>query len=165
MLWASHKTTRQSYIKQYIKRAAPKPATARGFHGCICASVCVCVPTCIGVEGFALRCSCIMFLGPIPGTCFFLDFVCLRKNCRSYPRCLFKAESVVSGSRPRAPWGTLGAKIRPGCKKGINMDFRALPSEIAFGKFSVRNLENSFDFFVLFFVFPRPSPERYFIDV
>ena len=50
-----------------FQRASPNRATARGSI-VVLAQECVCVLTCFVVEGVVLCCSCMMFLGPLPGT-------------------------------------------------------------------------------------------------
>ena len=96
------------------ERASPNPATALGFYCCIgaaCVCVCVRVPTCFVVEGDVVCYSRKMFFGPLLGTLFFSDCVCLRckKTTKIIPN-LVQIIKSAPGSYPRAPRGALGDK-------------------------------------------------------
>ena len=89
--------------------------------------VCVCQPALLWV---AVCCSCIMFLGPLPGTFCFLDFVyvCCRTSSQKVPN-LLEIIGNAPGSRPGAPWGAIGVKNASRLKENIKSDFIALSFE------------------------------------
>ena len=81
----------------------------------VLAQVCVCVSTCFVAEGVVICCSCIMFLGPLPGTiCFSMLFVFVANKLQRLSPNLVEIIKMLLEVAPERHGEPLVPKLRPG---------------------------------------------------